>query len=246
MKEKIFNGQNGLFYTGAIITIFSAIVIGAVHVGVFYLLGIPVFLYILGISLVWISKKAVKVKSLVTLISIGLMPLTLLTLSMLSRPEPEVFLIPENFRGRFVIYYQEPCGQKTLYETGKRIYEIPQDGVLITNFKENKGFMDHRFYLVNEKGDRTRIPTFYWQSFESEKENWKYMHTETDENFTTQTVGVFTGYGSETYWISSNSDNFIVSDFSYYDKGKEREHWLEDKVLTKRAEKILKECRSKL
>jgi hypothetical protein len=63
--------------------------------------------------------------------------------------EHEVYLIPSNFEGKVNIIFNQTKGAETKYEDGKRIYEIPADGILLTKFKEQEGFIRREYYYVN-------------------------------------------------------------------------------------------------
>lgn len=72
--------------------------------------------------------------------------------------ESETFLIPQDYRGNFVIYFEETCGTDAEYKNGKRIYRIPNDGVLITKFKREFGIVEDDFYLIDSFGNKTPLP----------------------------------------------------------------------------------------
>ena len=58
-------------------------------------------------------------------------------LSMLScnNPESETYLIPQGFTGRVNVIFSRKDGAPTKYENNRRVYEIPANGVLLTQFK---------------------------------------------------------------------------------------------------------------
>lgn len=64
----------------------------------------------------------------------------------------EVFILPRNFTGYIVILYNQSTGSPIRLEDGKRIYEIPQNGVLITKSSDNPDWME--------------LPEFYYEKIE--------------------------------------------------------------------------------
>lgn len=85
-----------------------------------------------------------------------LMLLTSLT-SCINREEPEKHLIPKGFTGPVIIIYDQKDGKPEKYEDDFRIYEIPADGVLRTQFKHPKGFIAPGkllYYYVDVDGRR--------------------------------------------------------------------------------------------
>ena len=72
-------------------------------------------------------------------------------------PTPETFLIPENFQGTLRVVYGEECGIKPNIENGRRILQIPENGVLIIQPEFVSGTIDHQYYLINGNGQKTKI-----------------------------------------------------------------------------------------
>ena len=242
MTEKILQKRDWKFTIGIILTIFWSVVIGFLHIGVIYLFGIPLVGLVLGFIFIWISKKSIKKKTLWTTLCIPIIVATFFVSYKIGKAEPESFLIPQNYRGQIVVFYNEKCGQEPVYENGRRIYNIPESGILITKIKENRGYLDRKFYLLDENGNRSEILEFHWQSFETEKENWKHFNSSPIEEFTKDSVGAAWAYGTETYFLSKNSISYMIINHHYYEKP-EKERFLENRQFTKNAESLLKECR---
>lgn len=75
-------------------------------------------------------------------------------------PSSNVFLIPENYRGRILIVHGCDDGVAEEYEGMKRVYRIPANGVLKSRFSFAGNSFDHMnsfFYFVNKAGERTKI-----------------------------------------------------------------------------------------
>lgn len=100
------------------------------------------------------------------------------------RAESETYLIPENFVGKVRIifnqngstykyrdwnkkdtFYTSKVGASKSYENGRRIYEIPSDGILLTQFSENGGFNDRQYYSVDSDGKRSALKVFEFKHF---------------------------------------------------------------------------------
>jgi hypothetical protein len=77
--------------------------------------------------------------------------------SYLTKPEKETYLIPKDFEGTFRVIYGEKCGINPSFENGRRILNIPDNGILIIQPKFEAGTIDHEYYLVDKKGNRKKI-----------------------------------------------------------------------------------------
>lgn len=87
--------------------------------------------------------------------------------------EQEIYLIPEGFRGKIVVFFDQEDGQEKHYDNYARVYRIPESGYLKSQFPKNGGCMNDnriRFYYKdgNEIGeeldyfldlDKDSIPT---------------------------------------------------------------------------------------
>lgn len=78
---------------------------------------------------------------------------------------PEIFLIPFNYHGTVKVIFNESCGQKETFDGKKRMYIIPENGILITQFKQEFGIINQEYYYVDAKGSRTLIPKMMLQDF---------------------------------------------------------------------------------
>ncbi|MEQ1922952.1 MAG: hypothetical protein ABL952_10640 [Pyrinomonadaceae bacterium] len=242
MSNDVAQLKGCLFIVGAVLVVISSVVIGILNFGVLYLFGVPILILIVGVLFIWFSNAALKFKALVTLLPIPLILLSFFITFQIRKAEPETFLIPKDFRGMLVVFYNEPCGRPPIYRDGRRVYEIPQDGVLITQSEENRGGLNQKFYLVDSEKNEIEIPFFRRQNFETEKKEWPIFHQGSAEDFTKETVGVFWGYGSETYFVSQDSFSFIISNFHLFEKD-EKDKWLARKQFTEKARIALRDCR---
>ena len=67
------------------------------------------------------------------------------------RNDQEIHLLPNNFQGVVFILFNLPNGTPPEYESGKRVYRIPKNGVLRTQFKAQTGVL--------------RAPEYYYLTF---------------------------------------------------------------------------------
>lgn len=87
--------------------------------------------------------------------------LCLLTLSSCSQEaEPEAYLIPKGFKGRANVIFNREDGVPPKYEDGRRLYEIPANGILLTQFKDEYGFVDRLYYYVDSNSKRTPLHVY--------------------------------------------------------------------------------------
>jgi hypothetical protein len=76
------------------------------------------------------------------------------------KPEPETYLIPKGFAGRVNIIFRRKDGTPPRYENNRRIYKIPANGILLTQFKDEYGLADHQYYFVDSNGKRIPLMIF--------------------------------------------------------------------------------------
>ncbi|MCX6225205.1 MAG: hypothetical protein NTV01_10750 [Bacteroidia bacterium] len=77
--------------------------------------------------------------------------------------EKEIYLIPQGFRGKLIVFFDQPDGQPIQYEDDSRVYRIASDGFIKTRFKKNGGCMSDKritFYHVDSVGKRIPIDYF--------------------------------------------------------------------------------------
>jgi hypothetical protein len=84
-------------------------------------------------------------------------PLSILFFLNYGKTTPETFLIPSDFRGQFRVVYGEKCGINPPIENGRRILQIPNDGILIIRPEFEYGWIDHEYDFVDKNGKRIKI-----------------------------------------------------------------------------------------
>ncbi len=74
------------------------------------------------------------------------------------RAEPEIYLIPDGYRGPVVIIFDDPAAPPVAYEGDSRVYEIPRGGVLRTSSDVNEGvWLDIAYFFVEHAGARSEL-----------------------------------------------------------------------------------------
>ncbi len=173
-----------------------------------YLYFFPFIIFLSGVFLLWFTDRKVKTKILYTIIPV----LFFFTYQHLWRiyitTEPETFLIPENYRGHVLILFNEECGNEVKYEVDRRVYEIPNDGIFLTKFEDEQGFINQEFFLVDKKGKRKKIEQLDVRDF---NEEWT---TEKNPNEPSRTkLGIF--HAGRTY--SNGNSEFYISTYNDLD-----------------------------
>jgi hypothetical protein len=72
--------------------------------------------------------------------------------------DDEIFLMPNNYQGAVYIIFNQKKGQPIKYENESRLYEIPQNGILKTQFDLNDGWHSVSKYYYIKNGKRIEIP----------------------------------------------------------------------------------------
>lgn len=162
MTEKT---SNILYYGGLILLAIGAF--GLTFAAFFSIIGLPIF--IVGLILILTSlKKSWKQR----LIPIGLFIIGIVAFWPIWRAVnsvgPEIFLIPENYRGRVNIVYKKECGIKLEKSDEGLVYNIPNEGILILDKEQKYGFIDHTYYLIDKNGNRTELPKMDVRDFNEE------------------------------------------------------------------------------
>jgi hypothetical protein len=84
--------------------------------------------------------------------------------------EKEIYLLPKDFKGIILVFFNQDDGLPCEYEEDARLYRVPSTGLFKSRFKPNGGCMaDHR------------IRFFYPDSLTGRKELLYFMDIEKDE-----------------------------------------------------------------
>lgn len=74
--------------------------------------------------------------------------------------EEEIIVIPENYTGYVLIIFNQKDGIPIKYEGEKRVYEIPQNGVLKTQFTGNEGWREFPEYYYERITPDNKLASF--------------------------------------------------------------------------------------
>lgn len=73
--------------------------------------------------------------------------------------EQEIIIAPSNYTGYIIVVFNQEDGQPVKYEGKKRVYEIPSDGVLKTQFNINVGWSDYPEFYYEAVSPENRLPS---------------------------------------------------------------------------------------
>ena len=94
----------------------------------------------------------------------------------------DIFLIPKSFTGKVTVIYNQPNGQEKEFEGKYRLYHVPSNGILNTQFEmKNNRFKYNKFYFVDEYGKRELI------------KGYNPNYTDEDEDGDTTSVHIVAG-----------------------------------------------------
>jgi hypothetical protein len=74
--------------------------------------------------------------------------------------EQEIIVAPNNFKGYIIVIFNQKEGTPIKYEGKKRVYEIPQNGILKTQFKVNDGWREFAEYYYEKIAPENELPSF--------------------------------------------------------------------------------------
>jgi hypothetical protein len=161
-------------------------------------------------------------------IIINLIVVMQLLMSCHQKAEPETYIIPESFTGKVNIIFNRKEGSEKKYENGRRIYEIPTDGVLLTQFTTNDGFINRKYYYKSQSGELKLLQTL---EADTTKANKSLNETE---------VGIFLDgisgvYGNSGEPSALEYQEFVVSSYKNLDSFFTAEY---NKIFGRRIEQI--------
>jgi hypothetical protein len=168
----------------------------------FAIYSIPVF--IIGVIILWTSKKKIITKILFTIIPIIVWyPSTnafwyLSGIIGKSNAQKLDFNFPDNFKGAAVVVHQIDCGQDIIKINGREQLNIPENGILLYKGKIEDGYINHQYYYIKKNGLKVKLP-----------ERADYMFWDDAKSKTSSSeVGVWIGgVGMETS-TSGDSPNY--------------------------------------
>lgn len=129
----------------------------------FIFFGFPIFL--IGAVCIGLSKKSSELKLRWILIPFAVFCIffgaMLYQWSVPNKTNPRDILIPEGFRGKVFIIFDQPCGTEIIKVNGREVYEIPSNGVLICKNAYEIGTTDYNYYFISKNGTKKSIPYRY-------------------------------------------------------------------------------------
>ena len=124
--------------------------------------------------------------------------------------QAETYLIPEGFKGRVNVIFNQSKGESPTYENGRRVYQIPVNGILVTQFKDEYGIVDHQYYYVDGNGNKKPLRIFRYEYNKDGTTKWIIKDKHETGIFLDGTTG---GYGNSNI----KYQEFIVSDYTTLD-----------------------------
>src|SRR5882672_5664979 len=107
-------------------------------------------------------------------------------------PEPETYWIPDGFKGKVNVIFNQSNGLAIRYENGRRVYDIPSNGILLTRFKDEYGTIDHKYYYVDKNGNKKPLKIFQYEYNKDGTTKWMINDSNKVGIFLDGTTG---GYG---------------------------------------------------
>lgn len=109
-------------------------------------------------------KMAIKILKYIVFAILGFLVLVILWFAfwyLYRTGENEIYRIPNNYSGGIIIMFNSQNGVQEKYsDNGERIYEIPKNGILKTQFKmQDKKWLHSKFYFKSGQKIRHLIPS---------------------------------------------------------------------------------------
>jgi hypothetical protein len=76
-----------------------------------------------------------------------------------TRANKAIFLIPNHYSGEVVVIFNQKNGSSKKDKNGRRLYEIPDNGILLTKNSREKGKFNYKFYYVYSEDSKKKIPS---------------------------------------------------------------------------------------
>lgn len=130
------------------------------------------------------------------------------------RAEPETYLIPSNLIGEVNILFNKTEGAAKVYEDNRRVYKIPYDGILVTQFKGTDGFEDRQYYSIDENGRRMPLDIFRYEYSKDGATKWVVSDKNKKGIFLD---GISGQYGNTDDAKAAQFEAFFVSSYNSLD-----------------------------
>lgn len=188
--------------------------IGAFSFPILYLWIVGGFIQLLFLN--WRLPKPLKVQYLKLLyFPLGLISvlIILFTFSFIglyvTKPDKELFLIPDGYRGNVIVIYNQKDGIKEEYEGGRRVYRIPKTGVLFSQFKDEEGIINQEYYYVSVDGKRRKLGVLDSRDF-----NEEWTTEKNPKEPSRDSLAIFNPGSTGTMGNSDDPDKMVFSELS--------------------------------
>lgn len=193
----------------------------------------PLIIFCIGLLILWLSKGKIRNKIIWTLSPFLFFFCFNFIWKLSNTCEPETFLIPNNYKGEVRIIFNQKCGEKTEYEDKNRVYHIPNDGILLTQFEDEQGFINQKFFIV-ENGKRKEVQQLMVQDFNEEWTLEKNPNEPPRNKIAIFHAGRTYSDGSSSFYICTYNE---LKDFEFKYETKR------DSLIENKVNKINKYCR---
>lgn len=72
--------------------------------------------------------------------------------------EGTIIVVPKGYTGYVMIIYDQVNGAEPIYENGKRVYRVPESGILKTKFSPNSGWTEFPEFYYEKISATNKIP----------------------------------------------------------------------------------------
>ena len=114
--------------------------------------------------------------------------------------------------------FNSKCGEEIQYENKRRLYKIPKDGILLTKFNDEQGYINFEFYLVDENGKRKKIQELDVRDFNEEWTTEKNPKEPSRDKLAIFHAGRTYSDGSSEFYVSTYKDLDSLFGFKYEQK----------------------------
>lgn len=206
--------RKGLFIAGRVLIILGA---GATTLSPYtlYFYYAPLWVFLLGLLLVWVSDRRVLTKIILTLTPFMFYAAFQFCWYQYDKAPAETFLIPKNFRGKIHIHFNKPCGQVAEVIDGRRQYKIPTTGILLSQFVDEQGFIDQQYYLVDSLSKQILLPQLDVRDYNEEWTTEKNPHEPSRDILGVFHAGRVSSDGMYEFYVSTYRQLKDSFDFQY-------------------------------
>ncbi|MEL6987073.1 MAG: hypothetical protein AAGK97_04510 [Bacteroidota bacterium] len=134
--------------------------------------------------------------------------------------QDSIRVFPKGFEGHAIIIFDEEKGKELVIEEGKRLYQFPESGVVISKADENYGPQTHQYFFETDKSERRGIAfisAFNYDAVNKSETKIAFHEIIVGKSGNRPAYKVFTiGKGKDIQkWIDSRND-FVEKVFENY------------------------------